>query len=261
MKAIVFWNFFIVFFVGVFWGMVEIITSYDLRYVCGDKKKRRQKQNEVSGKVLLEKEENALFYVFCYLLLNGVMSVISLLLLIYYSNETICDITVIEINKILIAGFGGIILLRSSVFSFFKDNREISVGMITIVKLLLDKIDKKIKHNIAAKRICEIYEVMKDVDYDKAKDELPYLCINYIDDFSERDSKDLIRAIKEINGNLSGVNKSLQLGREIARYCDVEILKRAVKKLPIKNGNSQQGGASPSEKDEFETRKEQLYKK
>lgn len=261
MKWIVFWNFFIVFFVGVLWGMLEIITSYDIRYVSGNKKKRRQKQEEDKYKAFLEREESAWGYIMCYLLLNGVISMISLLLLKYCSNESVCDIKVIEINNILIAGFGGIILLRSSVFSFFKDNREISVGMITIVKSLLDKIDKKIKHNIAAKRICEIYEVMKDVNYDKAKDELPDLCINYIDDFSERDSKELIRAIKEINGNLSDVNKSLQLGREIAKYCDIEILKRAVKKLPIKNGNDQQGNTNASYEDEFEFRKEQLYKK
>ena len=64
MKWIVFLNFFIVFFVGVFWGLLEIITSYDLRYVYGNKKKHRQKQEEDKSKVLLEKEENALGYVY-----------------------------------------------------------------------------------------------------------------------------------------------------------------------------------------------------
>ena len=260
MKWIVFWNFFIVFFVGVLWGFLEIIISYDLRYVSGNRKKTKG-LDEDKDRVLLDKEESAWGYIICYLLLNGVISMISLLLLKYCANESICDIKAIEIENILISGLGGIILLRSSVFSFFKDNREIGVGLMTIVQSLLNKIDKKIKHNIAAKRICDIYYVMKDVDYDKAKDELPYLCINYIDDFSEKDSKDLINAIKEINGNLSGVNKSLQLGREIAKYCDVEILKRAVKKLPIKNGIDSQGNTNSSDKDEFETKKEQLYKK
>ena len=146
-------------------------------------------------------------------------------------------------------------------FSYFNDNKEVGVGFMSIVHSLLDKIDKKIKHNIAAKRICEIYDIMKDVDYERAKEELPYLCIKYIDSFSEKDSKELINAIKDINGNLSDVNKSLQLGREIAKYCDVEILKRAVKKLPIRSSTEQPDVEKVQINDEFETRKEQLYKK
>ena len=132
-----------------------------------------------------------------------------------------------------------------------------------MVQALLDKIEKKIKHNIAANRICEIYEIMKDVDYDIAKEELPSLCITYIDGFSDKDSKDLINAIKEINGNLSNINKCMQLGREIARYCDVEILKRAIKKLPILKEGKEGKAMYRSDaqiKDEFESRKEKLLR-
>ena len=137
---------------------------YDLRYVCGNKKRRKQKQAEDQCKVSLEKEENALGYILCYLLLNGVMSMISLLLLKYCSNEIVCDISVIEINNILIAGFGGIILLRSSVFSFFKDNREISVGMITIVKSVLDKIETQSLTNETKSDITYLKQLEKQKD-------------------------------------------------------------------------------------------------
>ena len=163
--------------------------------------------------------------------------------------------------KGIIAGFGGVLVLRSSIFSVQLNGNNVEVGLISVVQGLLDKIEKKIKHNIAANRICEIYEIMKEIDYETAKAELPSLCICYIDGFSDKDSKDLINAIKEINGNLSNVNKCLQLGREIARYCDVEILKRAIKKLPVlKEGNEEKTmrQSTAQTKDEFETRKEKL---
>lgn len=252
-------NFIIVFIFGCIWGLLELVVRYDLRYV-GVAKRGKNHIKDNNG-VEIDKEENAIGYILLYLLLNGVVSVLALFLLKYCAHESLGDVSKIEFKNLIIAGFGGIIILRSSVFSILYNEKEVAVGLLSVAQALLDKIDKKIKHNIAAKRICEIYEIMKEVDYEMAKDELPYLCIKYIDDFTEKDSKDLINAIKEINGNLSGINKSLQLGREIARYCDVEILKRAVKKLPIKKDDpTQPCNDRNTKKDEFETRKEKLNK-
>ena len=195
--------------------------------------------------------------------MNGIVSALALYSLKYFSNEPISAINSLEIPNLVLAGFGGIVILRSSIFSVQLQGRTVEVGLISVVQALLDKIEKKIKHNIAANRICEIYEIMKDIDYETAKEELPSLCISYIDGFSDKDSKDLVNAIKEINVNLSNVNKSMQLGREIARYCDVEILKRAIKKLPVlkegKDINLKRMGINQT-KDEFETRKEKLLK-
>lgn len=259
MNCYVFLNLLIVLFAGILWGLLEIVVRYDLKYLSGHKKKR--KEQTVNNDVVLEKEESAWVYVICYLLLNGVISILAFIVLKHCAKEPLGNIQNVESENIIIAGFSGMLILRSSIFSIVKDNHEINIGFISVTQLLLEKIDKKIRHNIAAKRICEIYEIMKDVDYEKAKDELPDLCINYIDDFSAHDSKELINAIKVINGNLSMVNKSLQLGREIARYCDVEILKRAVKKLPIKDASSQLTEEVNTDDDEFEVRKKQLYKK
>lgn len=259
MNCITLINFIIVFAFGLGWGLLELVVRYDLRYV-GISKKNRNHVNNGNG-VELDKEESAIWYVVWYLLLNGAISILALFLLKYCAHEPLGDVSKIEFKNLIIAGFGGIIILRSSVFSILYNEKEVAIGLLSVAQALLDKIDKKIKHNIAAKRICEIYEIVKEVDYEVAKDELPYLCIKYIDDFTEKDSKNLINAIKEINGNLSGINKSLQLGREIAKYCDVEILKRAVKKLPVKKDDpTQPFNDRNTKKDEFETRKEKLNK-
>lgn len=253
-------NFTIVFVFGLVWGLLELVVRYDLRYVGGFSSKHKKPIETANSNVTLDKEENALSYVVWYLLLNGIISTLALILLKYCAHESL-RASQIEIKNLIIAGFGGIIILRSSVFSVLYNEKEIEIGLLTVAQALLDKIDRKIKHNIAAKRMCEIYEIMKDVNYEKAKDELTSLCIEYIDNFKEQDSKNLINAIKGIteNGNLSGINKSLQLGREIVKYCDVEILKRAVNKLPdLKKSSSFTDNGKDNERDEFEKRKAQL---
>lgn len=260
MSYYVWLNFVIVFLFGVLWGVLELVINYELKYVgsFNRKYKKAKKENE---DVALDKEESAIGYVFLYLLLNGFISALALYLLKHFSKESILAIDTIEVPNLIIAGFGGILVLRSSIFSIQLNGNNVEVGLISIVQGLLDKIEKKIKHNIAANRICEIYEIMKEIDYETAKEELPSLCICYIDGFSEKDSKNLVNAIKEINGNLSNINKCLQLGREIARYCDVEILKRAINKLPgLKESDEEKvvrRGIAQT-KDEFETRKEKL---
>lgn len=257
-------NFVIVFVFGTLWGTLELVINYDLKYVGSFRKKHKKKKVEEKDKDTVDDiEENAAGYIFLYLLLNGIVSALALYSLKYFSNEPISAINSLEIPNLVLAGFGGIVILRSSIFSVQLQGRTVEVGLISVVQALLDKIEKKIKHNIAANRICEIYEIMKDIDFETAKEELPSLCISYIDGFSDKDSKDLVNAIKEINVNLSNVNKSMQLGREIARYCDVEILKRAIKKLPVlkegKDINLKRMGINQT-KDEFETRKEKLLK-
>ena len=264
MSNFVWINFVIVFFFGILWGVLELVINYELKYVGSFHRKHKKKKEEAENDdVVLDKEESAVGYIFLYLLLNGLVSALAYYALKFFSNEAILDINSIEIPKLIIAGFGGVVVLRSSIFSIPFNGSTLEIGLISVVQALLDKIEKKIKHNIAANRICEIYEIMKDVDYEVAKDELPDLCITYIDGFSDKDSKDLINAIKEINGDLSNINKCMQLGREIARYCDVEILKRAIKKLPVlkegKEGKAMRLGDAQA-KDEFEIRKEKLLR-
>lgn len=261
MSYFVWLNFVIVFLIGILFGILELVINYELRYVGSSRRKRKKLKKEIKDdEVILDKEESAVGYIFLYLLLNGIVSALALYALKFFANEAIMDINKIEVPNLIIAGFGGVVVLRSSIFSIPFNGSTLEVGLISIVQALLDKIEKKIKHNIAANRICEIFDIMKGVNYDKAKEELPGLCIKYIDGFSDKDSKDLANAIREINGNLSNINKCMQLGREIARYCDVEILKRAIKKLPNLKEEENIPRGDAKMKDEFETRKEKLLR-
>ena len=236
-------NIAVVFLFGSFWGFAELLQRYkEWKYIYGKN---------------TEKEESVLGYVISYILLNGVVSIIAFLLIKFFNKEDISIINSFEIQNIIIAGFGGMMILRSSIFSIKQNNKNIEIGLATVVQIFLDTIDRKIKNNMAARRVCDIHEIMKEIDFEVAKKELPALCMEFIDNFSDEDKKNMLNKIYEIDTdiNLSNVNKSLQLGREIARYCDTEILKRVIKKLPhIKTKASE----STKTEDEFESRKSKL---
>lgn len=238
-------NIIIVFMFGSLWGLAELLLRYkEWNYLFNCKKNKKKASNTEIG---------VIGYVLSYIILNGIISIIALLLIKFFSKDTLCILNGVDI---IIAGFGGMVILRSSMFSVKYNKKDIEIGLATIVQIFLDTIDRKINHNIAARRVCNIYEIMKDVNFDLAKEELPSLCIEFIDNFTQEDSDRLRNKIIEIaNVDISGINKSMQLGREIALYCDEEILRRAIKKLPhilFKDNNQSQ------EQDEFEKRKAKL---
>lgn len=267
MNWIAFMNFAIVFAFGILWGLLELMLRFnDWKYIFCRTKWRTKNNKKMDNNIVADEYERPSGYVFWYLLLNGIISVLAFYFIKKIANEEIGKIEDIEIANILIAGFSGVAVLRSSLMSISIKNKEVEIGLINVVESLMSKIDLKINHNIAAKRMCDIYEIMKDVDFDKAKDELPVLCMRYIDYFPEEDQQKLISEISSIDKEglaLDNINKSLQLGREIAKYCDIEILKRAVKKLPhIKIQNKKQGEDNDVEiKDNYESRKEKLSEK
>lgn len=258
MKCCVILSLVLVFAFGLLWGMLELILKLDWKYLFV---KKKRKKKELSGNNIEDEYEGLGWYISWYLILNGFTSLITFYFLKLLENESFSNISTVEVSDILIAGFGGVVLLRSSLMTISIKNKDVVIGLVSVVESLMSKISLKMNQNIAAKRMCDIYEIMKDVDFDKARDELSILCTRYIDYFPEEDQKRLADAINNIGTTgLDNVNKSLQLGREIARYCDVEILKRAVKKLPhIKVREKNQFNESGDEDmDDYESRIKKL---
>jgi len=92
-----------------------------------------------------KQEESVSGYIILYIFLNGIVSILALWLIKFFKNESISDINSFETLSIIIAGFGGMMILRSSIFSIKQNNKDVEIGFATIVQTLLDIIDKKIK--------------------------------------------------------------------------------------------------------------------
>ena len=242
------------FLFGSLWGLAELLLRYkEWHYLFNcqkNKKKNKIRDKADDTEIKVDNTEVSVGgYVISYIFLNGIISIVALLLIKFFAKDTL---EVVNGVYIIIAGFGGMVILRSSMFSIKHNKKDIEIGLATVVQIFLNTIDRKINHNVAARRVCNIYEIMKEVDFDLAKEELPALCIEFIDNFTKEDSDRLKNKITEIaNIDISNINKSMHLGREIAYYCDEEILRRSIKKLP----HILKVERKSSVKDEFETRK------
>lgn len=246
-------NYLLVFLFGFIWGLVELLLRYnDWRYFwCSTKNKKKDYNDIITKDICFEKEESLCKYVLVYMLANGIISIFAFYLIKIMSKESFVE-TTIDINDIIIAGLSGMAILRSSLFSITYNNKNIEIGLATATQSMLNKIDSKINHNIAVRRMRDVYDIMKDVNFELAKEELPILCIKYIDNFTAEDSNNLIDGITKINNSFNCLNKSLLLGREISRYCELDILRQAVNKLPyIRIDKSQSVDSENNEYDEL----------
>lgn len=244
-----FLNILAVFLLGSFLGFSELLQRYrDLQYIFPKNDTKERKKGERKNRTRLLSR--------IYVIINGLVAVIALFFIKYFKEQDVTSFNSFEVSTVIIAGFGGMMILRSSIFLVKHNDKQIEVGLASIVQIYLDAIERNIKNNAASLRVCNIHEIMKDVDFNLAKEELTSLCIEFIDNFTKEDSERLKNKIEEIASfDISNVNKSMQLGREIAYYCDEEILRRSIKKLPhvlIKNNGE------VKVEDEFEMRKKRL---
>ena len=199
----------LVFLFGALFGFAEILQRYsNMKY---------------NFKVMMS---------YLYIGLNGIVAILALFLIKYIKNpnDNVVDFhNNIEIVNLLIAGFSGMMVLRSSIFSIKHKEKTIEVGLATLFQVFLDRVEKRMKNKAAALRLERIEKIMKDIDYISAVQGLPLLCTEFIDNFPSEDITELFTAIDKItNTSIGDSEKSLLLGRQIAKYCDEDILEKSV---------------------------------
>jgi len=199
-------NFFLVFIFGSIFGFSELLNRYPIsKYIF------------------------KVWQSYLYIFLNGLISIFALLLIKHFRSEELNQISKIEINNIIIAGIGGMMILRSSIFSVKHRGEKVDIGLGTIAQIFLDSVEKNIVNNSAPIRFEEIEKLMEGIDFDKAKNELSTLCISSIDNFSKEDADMLTKEIENLsNLDILNKNKSLILGKNIALHCDTKILEKAI---------------------------------
>lgn len=206
-------NIIVVGLIGALFGVAELLQRYS------DTKYTFMKRGNMSLSVT-------------YIAINIFVSVIALLVIEYAKGNKELEFSTLEFANILIAGLGGMMILRSYLFSYKLKDKQVEIGLSAIIQIFLNHIDKRISQNSAKERVDTIAEIMRDVNFDIAKDELYTLCISFIDNFTSEDMAELTKRIKDIEGyDVSNKNKSMQLGRAIACYCGEDVLTKGIKQL------------------------------
>lgn len=78
---------------------------------------------------------------------------------------------------VLTAGFGAAAFFRSSLFKLQGPQGEVAVGPAFMIDSILEFIDESVDRALGRRRMQEVGEIMRDVDFEKAIKALPAYCV------------------------------------------------------------------------------------
>ena len=159
----------------------------------------------------------------CYVLLNGLISLLALL--IVFPNE-ISDGFVG--TKIILAGTSALALLR--VISIPVKFGNAQSNAVPMIEIILNLIKTEYDRNKSKEDLKLIKPLMSNIDPIKFSQEIPKLCGNMLNTLSEEDGKRMIEEIQTFLSIKDGDKelKSVNLGFILVKYVGYDLLKVAV---------------------------------
>ncbi len=137
------------------------------------------------------------------------------------------------IYEVLIAGFGSLAFLRSSIFKLRLNDMDISVGPALLLDILLTAADRGVDRRRATDRARDVADAMKDVSFDKAISALPPFCFSLMQNLSVEEQSAISAQLEKVQKNIAidPHAKSLLMGLLLMNFVGVGVLKEAVAKL------------------------------
>lgn len=170
-----------------------------------------------------------------YLAVNGIAALTALLLLDTFGQTLLTSYDPFQkaMARVLIAGFGAIAFLRSSLFRVRIDQTEVGIGPSAILDILLGVADRDIDRSRALDRADRVPEIMATIPANIACIELPALCLALMQNLSADEQRVLGDQMRLINEDkvLSEVGKTVNAGLLLTRFVGYGVLERAVKSI------------------------------
>lgn len=137
------------------------------------------------------------------------------------------------VTKIIVAAFGSLAVIRSSVFQTRIGDRVIDVGPHAIVAALLETTDRSMDRRHAEHRSAMVTEIMSNVAFDKAQIALPTHCFNAMQTVSDEEQEAVSAQLSKIAhlGSMTDRAKSLSLGFLLLDIVGENLLRQAVNDL------------------------------
>jgi len=182
-----------------------------------------------------DEPRRALWYwaAWLYVLVNALASVFALNLIRvfgWFADGTELQQTFI---RVLIAGFGSMILFRSSLFIIRTANGEIPFGPVVVLQILLGAADREVDRNRGLSRSSEVAEIMKNISFTKAKTSLVVYCLELMQNVPKAEQEALAEKAKSIVQvtDITEPQKSMLLGLALLNVVGKDLLKQAVNSL------------------------------
>ena len=137
------------------------------------------------------------------------------------------------VTKVVVAAFGSLAIIRSSVFQARIGDRTIDVGPHALVAALLDTADRSMDRRHAEHRSAVVTEIMSDVSFGRAQVALPTHCFNAMQTVSDEEQEALTAELSKIAqlDSMPDHAKSLSLGFLLLDIVGENLLRQAVSDL------------------------------
>jgi hypothetical protein len=147
-----------------------------------------------------------------------------------------------EISQIILAGTSSLLLLRSSFGIFKKGEQTVEIGLSGILKIIFEFCDKKFDQIFTEIKLKDVRRIMQNedyaIDFEKAKTDLPLLCMKMMTNLSSEESTRLGMEVANLNQPesknkefLFNKSKIIILGFIISKITGTKLLKEAVETL------------------------------
>jgi len=100
--------------------------------------------------------------------------------------------------QVLVAGFGAIALFRTSLFVVRVGTRDIGIGPITLLQVLLFATDRDVDRRRAVKRAAAVTTALRGLTFAQVKDALPRYCLTLMQNVSKDEESDVQKQAQEI---------------------------------------------------------------
>jgi hypothetical protein len=137
-----------------------------------------------------------------------------------------------DLAQVLLAGFGTMVLFRSSLFTVRIGDADVSIGPAAVLQIILNAADRACDRLRAGPRAERVKQIMRGVSFNKAKVALPLHCFALMQNVSTAEQTQLMQLIdRMVKEDLTDDVKAYNLGLLMMNVVGEEVLEKAVNVL------------------------------
>lgn len=136
------------------------------------------------------------------------------------------------LNALVLGGFGGMALFRTSFFNVRIRDRDVPIGPAAVLQIILRAADRAVDRLRAGPRADNVRRIMQGVSYERAKAALPSYCYMLMQNVSQEERSDLDQWLLSMEkSEIRDEAKAYYLGLQLMNLVGEEVLERAVNGL------------------------------
>jgi hypothetical protein len=137
-----------------------------------------------------------------------------------------------DVGRVLLAGFGTMVLFRSSLFTVRVGDTDVSIGPAAVLQIILGAADRACDRLRAGPRSERVQKIMRGVSFERAKLALPLHCFSLMQNVSTAEQTQVLQTIDALaTKSMSDEVKAYNLGLLMMNVVGEDVLDKAVSVL------------------------------